>query len=265
MGSLQRDGTRILSTLDPFIPLHINQPVERPLDVDGVTNTRYSLAYLRGVRVGISRSGPAENICGGTLCDGQLAEIAATRGCCCVGTPRQSCWAVSLVVQLTGDEFDEDMQLTSMRLTALFATPVAMRAPIEAVDTILLEDSVDEIVRRVNDDYGGWTLTIWSKSAQAVATEGVNTGGGIRPPRRHLVRMEPTAALTEEQQGVLDGLKYTGVARRNLGEGAGDNDDAAAGENGRQGQQGQQGQGQQGQQGQGHHHHNNNNDNDGDN
>ncbi|KAF4753839.1 hypothetical protein FOZ63_025931 [Perkinsus olseni] len=39
------------------------------------------------------------------------------------------------------------------------------------VDAVLLEDNVDEIIKWVDDDYDGWTLTIWSKSAQDDAPE----------------------------------------------------------------------------------------------
>ncbi|KAF4687917.1 potassium channel tetramerization domain containing [Perkinsus olseni] len=54
------------------------------------------------------------------------------------------------------------------------------------VDAVLLEDNVDEIIKWVDDDYDGWTLTIWSKSAQDDAPEALS-GMSIPTPRPDLL------------------------------------------------------------------------------
>ncbi|KAF4721379.1 hypothetical protein FOZ63_023659, partial [Perkinsus olseni] len=52
-------------------------------------------------------------------------------------------------------------------------------AAIKGVDAVLLEESVDEIIKWVND-YDGWTLIIWFKNAQDDVSEALS---GVSIPR----------------------------------------------------------------------------------
>ncbi|KAF4681620.1 hypothetical protein FOZ60_011901 [Perkinsus olseni] len=57
-------------------------------------------------------------------------------------------------------------------------------SPFKGVDAVLLEDNVDEIIKWVNDDYDGWTLTTWSKSVQDDAPEALQNGADCGTDRR---------------------------------------------------------------------------------
>ncbi|EER03022.1 hypothetical protein Pmar_PMAR022412 [Perkinsus marinus ATCC 50983] len=144
--------------------------------------------------------------CGGVHCD---ARQPGEKACGCTGTPRRNHWASTLLLEAEvedGSPLDGiQFEITSTRLSLLFATQRARMMPVADIDPINYADITEQLVDFINRS-GGWTLTIWKKSS-------ASEDSAPRPPKYHLVKLIPTG-LTDQQQQDCDRMKYNGEQRR---------------------------------------------------
>ena len=199
-GQLSKNGTTLITTNEPLIPLADNsvEVTLPPYDVEG-SNIVFQFFSFVTKRLRIYSAVVAEACCPGSICDGQTFHDS----CGCIEASSEKMWALKLEFKCPElnrmVSCDDYHKIISSQLANVFVTSSvrALNSDSDKLDRFDLDNQVQLLAADINSKQGFRVLG-WFKPAQD------DDGTAVEHKRFHICSILPEKVLDEDQNN----LKY---------------------------------------------------------